>query len=229
VIFVADYDTFQLTKSNLIVCEGADDKEYLTTFLNSLNNNYTDKFQLYSVNGISKFPSFFALLPRVRKFNTLLKTVIIVRDSESDPLKAKDSITTFLKKNNFVVPSGPCCIAEPDIDKGENNVKIGYTLFPNFDLCTPGTIEDLCINTLSFPKSTELLEIVDNALDKAKQILNIEKYKKLHKNRLHTYLSITDKYVSMKLGIAANSNAFDFSSKILKPFIDMIFQSLSDT
>lgn len=38
-----------------------------------------------------------------------------------------------------------------------------------------------------------------------------------HKNALHTYLSTSDKYVTMSLGIVAKSGAFDWEKDELEP------------
>jgi hypothetical protein len=180
---------------------------------------------LYPVGGITEFPKFFNFLTVASKINSFLKTIIVVRDAESDYNAAKDSITAFLKNNNFAVPSEPCKLVKPK--KGEHNIAIGFALFPSFTLSDPGTLEDLCLNTLKDRNSEQLLHVVDRALCDAKIILNIGTFKRYHKNRLHTYLSLTDKFVTKNLGIASEAGAFNFSSKLLQPFKDMMLEIIN--
>lgn len=42
-------------------------------------------------------------------------------------------------------------------------------------------------------------------------------YRRKHKNRLHTYLSSSDEYVTMPLGLASKAGAFDWDSSELEP------------
>ncbi|MDR1070204.1 MAG: hypothetical protein LBL37_05430 [Gracilibacteraceae bacterium] len=38
-----------------------------------------------------------------------------------------------------------------------------------------------------------------------------------HKNKLYTYLSLTDEYVGLKIGESARAEAFDFAANNLSP------------
>ncbi|MBQ7680308.1 MAG: hypothetical protein IJT34_10730, partial [Butyrivibrio sp.] len=43
------------------------------------------------------------------------------------------------------------------------------------------------------------------------------RYRRKHKNMLYTYLSSSDEYVTMPLGVAADAGAFDWESVELEP------------
>jgi hypothetical protein len=233
---------FKIERSHLIVCEGTDDKEYISVFLCSILehdfsvieknkddiNYFIDKFQIFSVNGVSKIPNFIKGLPVLADFNKI-KAIIVICDSESEPQKTETSITSSLReksldKKHFVIPSGPCCFTKPEIDKGQHDIAIGYALFPNLIYPGDGALENLCIKTFSSP-NFKLLELVDNTLETARKINNIDKFKRLHKNKLYTYLSLTDDFVGMKLGIAARHKAFNLSHIILDPLKNMLSQA----
>ena len=81
-----------------------------------------------------------------------------------------------------------------------------------FPTCDPapgnGTLEDLCHSFLT------LLE------KKGRE------FPRIFKNRLHTYLSTNDRYVSLKIGEAAPAGAFDWNNtslNALRDFLSEIF------
>jgi hypothetical protein len=71
-----------------------------------------------------------------------------------------------------------------------------------------------------------MLGIVDCAMSHV-----TEEFGKLrwpHKNRLHTYLSLTDSFVTCKLGEAAGNNAYNFDALELEP-LKKLLQAMLDT
>jgi hypothetical protein len=79
-----------------------------------------------------------------------------------------------------------------------------------------GTLEDLCLDILSEQGASPLLENIDSFIELLKK-QRARKFPHLHRSRLHCYLSITDDYVAMKIGEAAQAGAFDFHHEKLKP------------
>ena len=211
---------------HLIICEGIDAKKYMMYFLEHLIkvNEQFDTFQAIDVRGNEKFPEFFKTLPNMPKFS-MVKSITIARDSEENPQGASQSLQASLKKGGFSVPTAPGNVACPA--GKEHNVKVGYVLFPKINSGdTAGTLEDLCLNTLASPDKDKILEITDCAIESVKK--QIGELKRPHKNRLHTYLSLTDDFVGLKLGEAANANAFDFCSNETKALEELLSAMLEE-
>ena len=91
-------------------------------------------------------------------------------------------------------------------------MKIAYLLFPSLtDDPTNGTLEDLCASILSESSSNNILKKVDDFFITLENH-QLRTFPHKFKSRIHTYFSITDKYVSLKIGEAADAGAFDWES-----------------
>ena len=186
------------------MCEGEDATQLIIHFLEYLRKR-EKRFEDYIVfdfggnDELSGFLSDIRLLPGF----DIVKSITIVRDSEVDHNKAIQSVKSALGKHGFPVPPKPNTIERGD------GLKVAYSLFPSLsENSLRGTLEDLFIDNLSEDE-------VDNLLFDINAFLNDLKSKGrnftwFHKTKLHTYFSVTDKFVKMKTGQAAQAGAFNF-------------------
>jgi hypothetical protein len=145
---------------------------------------------------------------------SLIKTLTVIRDAETNAADSERSVQNLLKRHRFAVPSAACTPRRPCGD--ERKVITGYALFPRFDKeAEDGTLEDLCLETLAKEDAEGRLRIVDDAISQVGE--KFGKLSRRHKNRLHTYLSLTDEFVTQKLGESAKTGAFDFQATALEP------------
>jgi len=216
----------ELIKPHLIACEGLDAKLFLIQYLQSrkLIDQNIDLFQVEDFGGNPDLPLFLDTLPYLPNFIETLKSLTLVRDAENNSIGANQSIQSTLKNRNFAVPKAPCSIALPS--GGQHLIKVSYILFPEFDTAIKnGTLEDLCLSILHKPENHEhILNIANNAINEYQE--KFINYKWPHKNKLHTYLSLTDDFVSKKLGESARDGAFDFSAVIFNPFNELLTKLL---
>lgn len=216
----------RVEKRHLILCEGRDELFFLIAYLNSAHLSATPGFsediQVMDFGGNNDLLEQLKVLKITPGFDEV-KTLLIVRDAEKDANAAIQQIRTALEKNAFTAPDGPHRWVR---DEENNGIHIGFLLFPD---ChgTPvaGTLEDLCLSILNQPDATELLEDIDGFLDRLEGGLGRE-FAHRFKTRLHTYLAVSDKYVGMKIGEAANAGAFDWSNKKLTPLRDFIQEKM---
>ena len=144
----------------------------------------------------------------------LKQLLTLMRDAEADAASSEQSVRSLLRKHRFAVPESACCPCRPCGE--ERNVITGYALFPRFDKeAEEGTLEDLCLGTLAGEEAEIRLCIVDAAISQVRK--KFGKLKWPHKSRLHTYLSLTDEFVTLKLGESAKAGAFDFQAPALEP------------
>jgi len=218
----------KIERPHLIICEGLDAKLYMIWFLEALirDSIIKDKmFQAMDAGGITNLPIFIKTLPNLPNFDDIVKSITIVRDSENNSKGASQSVQVLLRKGGFAVPVAPCIVARPD--ENDRNIKTGYALFPKLDTdSTNGTLEDLCLNTLTNRNKGMLMGIVEKAIESHSK--QVDKFKRPHKNRLHTFLSLTDKFVGLKIGESAKLNAFDFQSDDVKPLKEFLCAMLKD-
>ena len=208
-----------LRKSYLILCEGTDTLMFLIYYLNSnsLRNDsrYSNDIQAMDFGGNENLSNYISTLTKMDGFSRI-KKLLILRDAEKDPLKAEQSIKKSLKNNSLPVPdkTNHWCGGKP--------ISTAYCLMPTCSSCLqPGTLEDLCWEILkdanANKKKKDIQSFIDQFRDGYNSIISHE-----HKSRLHTYFSLHDDFVSLKIGEAAKAGAFDWDNPKLTPLRELI-------
>lgn len=214
----------EIVKEHLILCEGRDAQEFLIAFLNSKalaeNPAFSNDIQVMDFGGNEQLAGYLSILKNMEGFQKV-KSILIVRDAEKDPRAAMDTIRATLTNCGFPAPERPCQIAKSE------QLKIGYVLFPT---CTaeviPGALEDLCLSILAEDNNEAILAEIDKLI----QTLGKEfgrKFPHEFKTKLHSYFSVTDEFVSLKIGEAAKAKAFNWYSEKLIPLKNFIVEMIS--
>lgn len=202
----------QITKKYLILCEGRDAEGFLINYLESeelaRDSRFSKDIQVWDFGGNENLSNFLMTLKNMDKFE-LVTSLAIIRDAEKDYEKACREIGSALKKCGFIPPEQ--CGTWTIDDKG---LKVGFILFPLKK--GTGTLEDLCLRILSEENNRNILSSVDMFLSEMESKFE-RSYHRKHKNILYTYLSSTDKYVTMPIGVASRAGAFDWGSDELNP------------
>lgn len=211
-----------IQKLHLILCEGRDEQEFLIKYLNSAALAYISEFshdiQVIDFGGNSELACKLAILKNMENFDQL-KSLLIIRDAETNANSACLEIQHALKQNDFPVPQEPHCWV------GELP-KVGFLLFPTCNnVAQDGTLEDLCLSILSDSNAEDTLEEIELFL---KQLENRRQksLSRIFKAKLHTYFSVHDNYVSLKIGEAAEAGAFNWNDSVLEPLKNFIQEVL---
>lgn len=220
---MAKKNNISIIKKHLIICEGEDAYRFLIPYLNSPelsdHKEFSNDIQVLNFGGNEELTNYLGVLLNSEGFD-LVESLLIIRDAEKNSNTAIAQIKSSLSKVGLPVPS------TPHEWLSNEKITIGFLLFPVLDhQATEGTLEDLCISILSEPKHAPILNAIDSFLQELKSSHERE-FPHEFKTKLHTYFSITDRYVSLKIGEAANAGAFDWSNgKInkLKDFMLEIF------
>lgn len=149
-----------------------------------------------------------------------VRKILVIRDAEDDYEKASASIKRALENNGIKSPENVY-----QWNKGE--IDVGFLLLPTCDdKPINGTLEDLCVKLLKDDYRDEVLKCEEAFFNELKSN-NYRKLRHVFKSKLHTYFSVTEDYISAKVGEAAKWGAFDWESKeldSLKEFIAMGFE-----
>lgn len=100
-----------------------------------------------------------------------------------------------------------------------NSLSIEFGIFPgqkNGSVWENGTLEDLCLKTIS---NITLLPLVKDCVNKADALQQISHK---HKALLHTWLSVNEPYIGMKIGEAAQAGAWNWQSQAMMPFKNLM-------
>jgi len=199
-----------IERPNLIICEGKDDKTLLEKIIKNIGQE--EYFQVQDVDGVNKITAAIKTIRYSPNFETL-KSITIIRDSDNNAVSASLSVQGTFKNSGFPVPNKPCSIAISD-ESEKHRIKTAYTLFPGFNDVVNGTLEDLCLSILN-NIDEKTLDISKEAIEKT--INEVGKFKRESKNRLYTYLSLTDDYVETRLSLAIEKGVLDINASELEP------------
>lgn len=205
---------------HLILCEGKDEFNFLIYYLNSeaLSDHpeYSQSIQVEDFGGNEELSTKLVLWTKAPGFEHL-KTLLIIRDAEQNAELAVNSIVSAFQKAGLPTPLQPHQFALSE------SLKTGFLMFPacSSELVN-GTLEDLCLSILRENESV-ILDRVDSFLSELEG-QSIRTFPRRFKAQLHTYLSVTDKFVSLKVGEAAKAGAFNWNS----PSLDSIKSFLAE-
>ena len=206
----------EFTTSNIILCEGADTTFFTIYYLEYLQNTEKDfeAFFAFDFLGNENLPNFLDEIKRYSNYDKV-KSILILRDSELSFNSSVQSVKSALSKNGYPVPSSTNEIAE------DENISVAFSLFPSLSkIEKSGTLEDLIINNLTEIDVEPVLNDVDGFLTGLQE--NNRRLTWLHKSRLYTYFSVTDNYITLKLGEATKAGAFNFECEEMKSLKELL-------
>lgn len=196
---------------HLILCEGKDEYKFLISYLNSdaLKDIpfCSEMIQVIDFGGNEDLPTFLKAL-LVSPSAKLIRSILVVRDAELNAKKAECDVKKALRDNKLPVP-------EKSGDWTDGSLKTSYLLFPSFD-GSHGTLEDLALDILDKSQAGNVPDEINSFLFSLEE-KGHRTFSHRHKAKLHTYFSVTDRYVTMKLGEAASAGAFNWSHPRLEP------------
>ena len=209
-----------IEKPYIILCEGTDDKKFLDYYLSYLGDACDSKFktvvQIECFDGVDNLPMSLAVIKNLDGYQNVTN-ILVVRDADMDVSSATRKVESALRYNGLPIP--PTCNMWTDCVTQPN---IAYCLMPACSTSpTTGTLEDLCWDILNCEDLTDFKNDIQAFIDMIKT-----KYNSIgpheHKSRIHTYFSVNDKFISMKIGEAARAGAFNWDHPRLEPLKTLI-------
>lgn len=218
----------EILKKHFIFCEGVDARYFLTHFFDNLSargdQRFKEAFQIESFGGNDSMRSNLRMLSQLRNFDDL-KSLLIVRDAEDDFRSAFDTIRGAIKNVNtecgkdLPIPHSPRLWAKGDIS-------VGFLIFPscNSEPLT-GTLEHLCLSILKEDKANVIMQEIEAFIGHLRDNHG-RKFPRMHKTKLHTYFSVTNTFVTLKIGEAARAGAFDWEHEKMRSISDFLSEVL---
>ena len=214
----------KIEKKYLILCEGKDAQLFVIRYINSDILEYDCRFrkdiQVMDFKGINDLSSYIAVLKNIDGYLDVTR-ILVLRDAETSIEKAINSVKKAFRDNDLPIPK--------DCNQWYfgNNLGTAFTLFPA--CCknvTTGALEDLCWEILLDERADDYRSDVQAFIEQINQ-----KYGSItthvHKGRLHTYFSVKDNLVSLKVGEAARAGAFDWNHEHLQSLRKLIEEGLN--
>jgi hypothetical protein len=204
-------DKWQINKQKLLLAEGADAHRFLIYTCKAYKKS---DVQVIDFGGIDELRMFLRNLVQIMADFSKVKTLVIVRDAETNIDSAVAKISSALRNVSLPVPSGPFQFSS------NNRIKTAFMLFPGPDengKWGDGTLEELCLRTVN---DTPLLKCVDGYLQCAEK--SKEDLRHPGKSRLYAYLAGKDDHAGKRLGEAARDKVWKFNHRSMAAFKKII-------
>lgn len=203
----------EIKKSKLIVAEGADAYWFLIWACQAFG---ISDIQVMDFGGITELTQFLKTVSLLPQYETV-KTIVIARDAETDPVAAMSSILHSLQETSLPVPSEPFQFIG-------NGLRVAFMIFPGFEFekpdsqkLIPGTLENLCLEIANDKSTYDCVNGYIHCLKSLNKPISHH-----HKTQLHAYLSGQDAFVGLKIGEAAKAGAWDWNHPQFAPFRTII-------
>lgn len=205
---MAPSQKIEIIKKKLLLVEGADAMYF---FIQALQVFRVNDVQVMDFGGISDLTKYLKMLSNLPNYD-FVTYIVIVRDAEIDPLSAVSNIKNSFKQASLPIPGNP-------FEFTGDTIKTAFMIFPGLEdqNLRSGTLEDLC---LEIAKDGSTFDCVDAYLQCLQS--SGQEIKRLHKTKLHSYLSGKNDFVGLKIGEAAKAGAWDWEHSRFKQFKDLI-------
>lgn len=207
----------EIKKPKVILAEGKDTYHFLCHALKFYRPQQED-VEVFNFGGITQLCEYLKGFTIYTGFD-MVDTIVIVRDAETNASATFDSIVSSIQlaeENNanleISIPTKPFEF------KASKKRRCAIMIFPGPEN-NEGTLEDLCMKTV---QNDPILPCVDSYLQCVQE--KGEKLPRLHKNRLHTFLSGRDSVVGKPIGQAFQAKLFNPDHSALEPFKRIIQQ-----
>lgn len=208
----------KIEKQRIILVEGMDEKRF---FISAYKKYSSDEIQVEDFGGVDNLTNTLGFILNDPNFHNL-KSMVIARDAEKNADSAIQSIQSSLRECKLPTPSAPFEYTS----NSSYPLKVAFMIFPGFETkrdgniaYSPGTLEDLCISLLP---NIELMRCVEGFLDCAKNAASPITHN--HKAKFHAYLAGLEGFAGLKLGEAADRNAWNWDHELLTPYKRIIEQ-----
>jgi len=216
----------RILKPFLILCEGKDAENFMISYLESSaladDPRFSNDIQTFDFGGVESLKIYMGNLVRMDGFDSVHR-ILILRDAETNIDQAIKMIQSAFRANDMTVPDRP-----HEWKKGSDALApmIAYTLLPACNSNpVPGALEDLCWEILKDEHASNMRKDVLGFIDDIKEnygTISTHEYK----SRIHTYFSVNEKYISLKIGEAAKAGAFAWDSKKMDGLRSLIAEGL---
>ncbi len=219
-----------ITKPKAILVEGKDADHFMRHACKFYRPQKED-VEVFDYCGLKELTHYLKVFTVYEGFD-MIDTIVIVRDAErylddspqvfNNPFDSafesvKSSIQSATRENKNLdlgIPEKPFEFN----DHSDAKCRCAIMIFPGPG-CKEGTLEDLCLMTV---QHDPIMPCVDSYLTCVQE--TGEELRRLHKNRLHAFLSGKNDAVGMPIGLAFKAEVFNPNHSALEPFKRIIQQ-----
>ncbi|MGH7597070.1 MAG: DUF3226 domain-containing protein [bacterium] len=189
-----------------LLVEGKDAEIFFKALLRKIN---LSGIQVQDFGGKDELKGFLKALRNAPNFARQVVSLGIVRDAETDPKAAFQSVCSALRNADLTEPPRP-------IAQAGENPKISVLIIPN--AMTPGMLETLCLEAVTEDPAMACVREYFECVQLKKGLLPSNMFKA----RLHVYLASCSK-PGLRLGEAADAGYWPWDNPIFDPLKQFLY------
>lgn len=190
-----------IERPKVILVEGRDDRRFLEALLQHLD--LAAEFQVILAEGVSNLRAVLKAAVEGASGSHQVEALGLIRDADSDPHAAFQSLENSLQKVGLSVPPRPGEVVA-------GNPTVGVFIWP--DCHSPGQLETLCLKAVSTEPALQCVDMYVKCLEREQETLP----QPIEKARLHAFLASRNK-PGLRLGEAAAKGYWPWSSPVFDP------------
>ncbi len=202
-------DTIEIEKPNILIVEGRDEELFFDSLIKHLE---LDNIQILDIGGKTIFRDRLNALITSPRFSEV-STLGIVRDANSNPSAAYQSICNALQSVKLSIPERPLIMAG-------SNPRVVVLILPKED--EPGMLEDLCLKSVESDPALTCTEQYFQCL----QIQNIPLPHNTSKAKTQVFLASRHE-AGKRLGEAAQAGYWSWDSNAFEQVRNFLRQMIS--
>jgi hypothetical protein len=191
----------EIKESKILVVEGKDEELFFGKIISHLR---IKRVQVLGIGGKEKIRPNLIVLCKMANFNSV-DSLGIIRDADTNPSAALDSVRDALGNVNRTVPDVNITVPDHSLQIVGKSPRVSVYIMPKLD--SPGMLEDLCLSSIS---KNPAMRCVDELFQCIKN-QGIPLPRNKSKAKVHAFLS-TRKIPGLHLGEAAQKGYWHFDN-----------------
>jgi hypothetical protein len=199
----------EIKQPKLLVVEGADACYFYIWACAAYGVLDVQVMDFGGIKDLTAFLKTLSLLPGYER----VAVIAIARDAENNPLSAVSSVKQSLDRASLPVPNEP-------FEFAGNSPRVAFMIMPGFNgsqsaspALLAGTLEDLLLEIAKDQSTFSCVDLYIDCLQSRGLAIT-----RLHKTKLHAYLSGKNEFCGLKIGEASKAGAWDWQHPRLEKF-----------
>ena len=185
--------------SKLLIVEGEDERRFFTALLKHMD---IKDIQVLPIGGKTQIHSKLKAITSTAYFRKRVESLVIVRDADSNPQSAFQSVCTALQKAGLPIPSKLMAFTP-------TKPKVGIIVLPDGD--SAGMLEDLCLRAVGNEPVMECIEQYFSCLEQK----GISLPRNMSKAKIHVYLASKPE-ADKRLGEASEAGYWPWGNQVFE-------------
>jgi len=201
-------DQSNIELPHLLLVEGIDDANFFEAILNTLSLN---DVEIWPIGGGRDFKKRLGVLRKLSGFERVI-SIGVIRDADTNPTAAFDSVTEAIRENGLSAPASYGC-------RSTETPIVSIMILPN-GISSTGMLESLCLKAI---ENDPAMQCINSFFDCLHTHSVFQREVDEDKAKVHAFLASREK-PDKRLGESALAGYWPFDSEIFEDLKRFLFE-----